>query len=364
MHNPSSDKEFRVEQPLFRGGGTYANWQSAKQRVRAGAYQLQGTEQQVMLQAVTAYMNVVANMAILADARSNADVLDKQVASTSDRFSYGEVTRADVAQAQAGLAEAHAQVASAQGSLVNAVAQFEHIVGYKPPALSSPVVLPEIPGSLEEALDQARRANPQLLEAIHAAQAADYDVRTNESVLLPHVSLVGTLSRQDGIGLLGSDKFNQDQIGLQVSIPLYSRARNTPRSVRRRPSRASRNTTRRTPSSPSRKRSRRHGSNTPPPPSPRPRARSRSRRRRSSSKACAPNPPPASAPSSTCSTPSRRCSARRSTRCRRAENLGLPVALLRPDGASASRRLAACRILVASRQRGFGESLFLLTTSD
>lgn len=221
-YGDTESKTLRAEQPLFRGGGTLSRYNSAKQRARAGAYQLSATEQQVMLDAITAYMDVVRATSILELSRNNEDVLSKQLKASRERFDVGEVTRTDVAQSEARLSNARTQVIAAEGQLISAIAIFERVVGYKPEGLlEQPGSIPELPATLEEAMTQAKAANPDLLAAVHAAKSSRYDVWTNKSTLLPQVSLVGTMSRQEGAGVLGTSKFDQDALGIEVSIPLY-----------------------------------------------------------------------------------------------------------------------------------------------
>lgn len=221
-YGDTENKNLTVRQPIFRGGGTLSSYNAAKQRVRAGQNQLLGTEQQVLLDAIAAYMDVVRATSILELSRNNEDVLDKQLGASKERFDVGEVTRTDVAQSEARLSNARTNVISAEGQLISAMAAFERTVGYKPEGtLTQPEKLPELPATLEEALAQARAANPDLLASIHAAKSANYDVWTNKSSLLPQVSLVGSMSRQKGAGVLGTSDFDQDAIGLEVRIPLY-----------------------------------------------------------------------------------------------------------------------------------------------
>lgn len=221
-YSDSDDQNLRVEQPLFRGGGTWSSWQAAKERAKAGQFQLKGVEQQVLLDGITAYMDVVRSTSILGLSQNNEGVLGQQLTASRDRFEVGEVTRTDVAQSEARLSNARTQVIAAEGQLISAIARFERVIGYKPEGmLDQPASLPEIPASLDEAQQVARSANADLLSAIHAAKGADYDIDTNISVLLPQVSLVGTMARQDGAGVLGNTQFDQDALGLEVSIPLY-----------------------------------------------------------------------------------------------------------------------------------------------
>ncbi|MFZ4541488.1 MAG: TolC family outer membrane protein [Rickettsiales bacterium] len=211
-----------LTQPLFRGGSTIASWNAAEQRVKAGQYQLSAVEQQVLLNAVTAYMNVVQASALLDLSRNNMEVLGEQLKAADTRFQVGEVTRTDVAQSQARLSDAKSSLIAAEGQLLSAIANYERVIGIRPEGtLAVPEKLPELPATLEDALERARAANPQLLATLHTARASDYDVRTNQGTLLPRVNLVGALSRQTGAGTAGNVDVDQDRIGVDVTIPLY-----------------------------------------------------------------------------------------------------------------------------------------------
>ncbi len=222
IESNATTKALRVEQPIFRGGGTWSSYESALQRVKSGQYDLSAVEQRVLLDGVSAYMNVVATSAILDLSRKNADVLEEQLKAANTRFQVGEVTRTDVAQSEARLSDAKSRVINAEGALLGAMATYERVMGVRPEGtLNVPEKLPELPATLEDALAAARDANPQLLSALHAAKASTYDVRTNEAELLPQVNLVGTMSRQTGAGSNGNADFDQDRIGVEVAIPLY-----------------------------------------------------------------------------------------------------------------------------------------------
>jgi TolC family type I secretion outer membrane protein len=211
-----------ISEPLFRGGATWSSYNAAKQRVRAGQFRLSGVEQQVLLDAITAYMDVVTSSSILELSRNNREVLQKQLTASQDRFQVGEVTRTDVAQSEARLSNAKAQVVAAEGQVISAIAAFERVIGHKPEkVLTLPDPLPELPAKLSEALERARATNPQLLSAVYEAKSAKYDIDTNIATLLPQVALVGSMNRQYGVGQPGQSQFAQDRIGVNVTIPLY-----------------------------------------------------------------------------------------------------------------------------------------------
>lgn len=222
QYSNANTKQLRVEQPLFRGGTTIANVNSAKQRVKAGQQQLDAVEQNIMLEAITAYMDVIQAQALLELSRNNQDVLARQLTATQERFSVGDVTRTDVAQSEARLSNAKSAVITAEGQVIAALATFERIVGYKPDtALDVPQSYPAIPASLEEALTAAKNANPGLLAAVHAEKSARYDVSANKGTLLPQLSLVGSASRSKSAGTNGNSEFDQDSLVLNLRIPLY-----------------------------------------------------------------------------------------------------------------------------------------------
>lgn len=217
-----NDTTIRAEQPLFRGFGTISSYRAAKQRVKAGQADLMAVEQAVLLQAITAYVDVVSNQSILELSRNNKDVLEKQLQASKDRFEVGEVTRTDVAQSEARLSQARTDVIESEGQLISAIAAFERTIGFKPEgALNLPDHAPELPASLQEALNQARDANPQLLSALRNYKASDYDITTNISTILPRVSLIGQMTDQKSAGLLGNSKLEQDSVIVNFQIPLY-----------------------------------------------------------------------------------------------------------------------------------------------
>ena len=90
-----------VAQPLFRGFRSLNQVRVAEANVRAGRETLRNVEQTVLLLAATAYMDVVRDQAIVRLSENNVNVLSNQLKATQDQFAVGEVTRTDVAQAEA-----------------------------------------------------------------------------------------------------------------------------------------------------------------------------------------------------------------------------------------------------------------------
>lgn len=209
-----------VTQPLYRGGRTQAATESAEALVLAGRQDLYSTERRVLLDAVTAYMDVVQNQAVLDLNRNNEEVLRRQLEATRERFRVGEITRTDVAQAESRLSGATANRISAEGILVSSRAVLARVIGEMPGTLTPPPPLPELPRSEEEALAIALEENPDLLGARFREVSAKYDVRSVSGALLPTVSVAGSLSQADETTRANLET-ESARIALQLTVPLY-----------------------------------------------------------------------------------------------------------------------------------------------
>ena len=98
----------------------------------AGRETLRNAEQTALLDAATAYMNVLRDTAILDLQRRNVQVLQEQLKQTRDRFNVGEVTRTDVAQSESRLAASQSQVLTAEANLKASQATYRRVIGVEP----------------------------------------------------------------------------------------------------------------------------------------------------------------------------------------------------------------------------------------
>ena len=213
-----------LQQPIFDGLKTHYGVRAAKAQVQAGRQNLLATEQQVLLDAVLAYMNVVRDREIVRLRKRNVKVFREQLRATRDRFNVGDVTRTDVSQAEAALAGARAQLARAQADLANSEAAYEEVIGRKPNGVRFPRRLPRaLPRTLTEALRRAARKNPQVLAAAYGEEAARHAVEVAFGDLLPKLNLQASLSyirnKQEGTA---ANRTKDAQIGISLQVPLYN----------------------------------------------------------------------------------------------------------------------------------------------
>ncbi len=186
-----------INQTLFDGYKTPNRVKQADTGVLAAREQLRNLEQNTLLDAVTAYMNVLRDASLLQLQKGNVDLLDEQLKATRNRFNVGEVTRTDVALAESALQGAIAQVAQADATLRFSRATFRRVIGVEAMKLSPGRPIERlIPRKLEEALARGYAEHPAILGSKYGVDSALLQVRVVEGELLPTVTLEGTLSNR------------------------------------------------------------------------------------------------------------------------------------------------------------------------
>ena len=209
-----------VSQPIYSGGQTVASTKSAEATVQAARAGLLSAEQTIFQSAVEAYMNVLRDEALVELNQNNTVVLRRQLEAANDRFQVGEITRTDVAQAQARLADSISRLIQSEGNLRSTRANFERIVGRAPEALEDPLVPADFPESEEAALAIALDNHPDIEAAKYNEESSRYDIRVTSGQLLPSVEVNGSLST--GKELSGANTSNDTaRIGAVLTVPLY-----------------------------------------------------------------------------------------------------------------------------------------------
>jgi len=209
-----------LSQPLFRGFRTVSGVRRAENLVRADRARLAEVEQDTLLQAATAYLDVYRDQSVLELAINNEQRLRRQLDAAKDRFDVGEVTRTDVAQAESRLSNAIAYRVRAEGDLTSSRAIYLNVVGRMPGTLAAPDVIGPLPKDEKAAQAQASDENPSVRRAIFAARAARFDVRIATGALLPELTLNGTYTMAEDTSTFIT---SQDTATLtaRLSVPLY-----------------------------------------------------------------------------------------------------------------------------------------------
>jgi outer membrane protein len=210
-----SNLALSAQMMVFDFGRTQLAIEAAKETVLATREALISVEQQVLLAAVSAFVNVRLQQEIVSLRENNVRVIGEQLRAAQDRFEVGEVTRTDVAQAEARLAQARANLVVAQGDLAIARENYRAATGNYPGALSAPPAPPRIADTLDAARSVALRTHPAIRQAQREVKAAELTVARARANLKPTLSATANLSvDQDGL--------QENGFGLSLRQTIYS----------------------------------------------------------------------------------------------------------------------------------------------
>lgn len=210
-----------ISQPLFQGFRVVNSVRQAEKLVKAAREALLNTEQNTLFEAVQAYVDVLSNLSIVDLRRNNVKVLREQLRATQDRFDVGEVTRTDVAQAEARLAGAVSSLSLSEADLSNSRAEYRRVIGHAPASLTAPRSIASLlPNSVTQALELAELYHPAIKSTVFSAEAAGYNIDVVKGELLPTISLEGTYTRsRDTSSSL--ERADSATISLGLSVPIY-----------------------------------------------------------------------------------------------------------------------------------------------
>jgi outer membrane protein len=165
----------------------------------------------------------VRDQAILTLRENNVTVLTRDLKAAKDRFSVGEVTRTDVAQAEARRAGAVGALDLARANLKTSRAAYERVIGHPPSGLVEPRPSPQVPKTLAAATEIAARESPGVVAALYREQAARFNIEIIRGELLPTVTLEADYSRRFDSSP-GSLENESSSVTGRVTVPFYTGA--------------------------------------------------------------------------------------------------------------------------------------------
>lgn len=194
-------------QPIYTGGRILAGIREARAGIGASAAQLEAARQDTYLDVINAYIDVRRDRETINIRQNSVDLLSEQFQAANDRFEVGEITRTDVAQAEARLENAKANLAAAVAQSEGSIANYQFLVGLVPNELAPPPPLKNMPTSFDEALAVAFENNPDIEVARFNERAAEQRVETAKSRLRPELNIVATASVQGTLNQPPNDAF-------------------------------------------------------------------------------------------------------------------------------------------------------------
>jgi outer membrane protein len=209
-----------VEQPIFLGFRTKNSVRAAESSVLAGREVLRSTEQDVLLDAVTAFMDVAQNQAIVSLRSQNLEFLREQVRAANDRLNVGEGTRTDVAQTNSSLSQGLSDYAAAVATLAASNATYQMVIGRPPDTIGAVKNIDRmLPRSLDAAIALGRVNHPSITAASFNIDVASFNVKVIEGEFLPRVTVTGEVAHADNDTDAGWT--NSASVMGTVSVPIY-----------------------------------------------------------------------------------------------------------------------------------------------
>lgn len=209
--------------PIFAGGTGINSIEKARYNVLASRQSLKLTEQTILLNAVTAYMDVRRDIRNVELALNSVKVLTEEVRAASERFEVGEVTRTDVSQAEARLAASESSLQTNRANLKRSNNSYIAVVGSKPKNLRTPPATPALPRSGDAAEAIAIAKHPTILQQQFLVSAAEKDVSIAQGRKQPTLSANATLSNTHGPTTIANG--SNSSIGLTFGQTIYQGGR-------------------------------------------------------------------------------------------------------------------------------------------
>ncbi|MCF6329106.1 MAG: TolC family outer membrane protein [Henriciella sp.] len=215
----TSNAQLEAVLPIYTGGRVTAGIRQAKAGIGAADAQLESIGQDLVLDVVTAYVDVLRDRETIKIRQNSVELLTQQVRASQDRFDVGEVTRTDVAQSEARLEGSKASLAGAEATLQGSLAVYTFLVGAEAGDLVPVPPVPALPETIEIAMQMALDQNPAIVALRFNERAASEAVTVAVGALKPTVSLVGTASVQDTY----DNNFQDTSVSAlaRATVPLY-----------------------------------------------------------------------------------------------------------------------------------------------
>jgi outer membrane protein len=211
-------------QTLFNGFQTGNRTRQAESQVFSARETLRTTEQSVLLNAVTAYMNLIRDAALLEVQRSNVTVLEATLQQTRDRMRAGDQTLTDVAQAESRLAAGRSTLLTAESNYVTSKANYRQVIGVEPGHLSPAMPVDRFsPRTLPASLSRAGTEHPSITTASYNVDAAVFQVKIAEGALYPTLNAQGNLQKTLGSATnLTTGSTFVGSATLALTVPIYN----------------------------------------------------------------------------------------------------------------------------------------------
>ncbi len=218
------DSSFNLEQNVFKGGQDIMAIKMAKYYIEAGRTELLAKEQEILLKAINAYLEVIRTQEVLSITKENYQAYEKKYQAIKDKVEVGIAKKADLADASSRRADAETNLTIASGYYSSALASYIQVIGLEPENIELSDNLSVAPKDQMELLQKSLEANPQLINIMLQKKISDISVISSAATLLPSVDVGGSIGKnwQDTRGVDTSQPYtNSKAVYVSVTVPIY-----------------------------------------------------------------------------------------------------------------------------------------------
>ena len=216
-----------VDQKIFQGFKGYNSLKKSELEVKQADLKLKQTEQQTILDTISAYFDFIFKTKNEEFNLSNVNLFERQVESDSARLQKGEITLTDLAQSESSLAGANANLIKAKTELLTSKTNFERVIREKAPIIinSNERIEIKLPNTLQEAIKVAKLNNSDLLIAKLNYQIAEKDLNIEKAKLSPSASI--NYSKSENKDFSSSvDQVDEESVKATITWPIIKGGEN------------------------------------------------------------------------------------------------------------------------------------------
>jgi outer membrane protein len=211
-------------QPIYH----YELWVQLSQadNTIAEAEALYAAEQQnIILRVTQAYFDVLYNLAAVRFAKAELESIKREREQAKARFEAGLAAITDLDEAQAAYDRARAGIIIAENDLNNAREALRQIVGEDPgelePLQTEIELQAPVPDDLEQWNESAQRNGLTIIAATNRAEKAKKEIDLQFAGHYPSIDLVANASFFDNNRPPFPNRFQQQDIGMQINVPIF-----------------------------------------------------------------------------------------------------------------------------------------------
>ena len=219
----SGTGQINITQPIYTGGRATLDTRAAESQIRAGREALRATEGDIVYGVIQAYTDLIRDNRILGVRKANYSAVADEVKEIRARWHAGEVTRTDIAQAEAQLAAEQANVASAENQVRVSQIAYATIIGRNPGSLEPVTHLPNIPQSLSDAYDIAGQSSPEFQQALYSEEQSRNKLASARAADRPTVSLQSSFGYTSELFPFGRKNYDRALVaGVTLSKSIFT----------------------------------------------------------------------------------------------------------------------------------------------